>query len=198
MDYDGVVFYQVSNTNPGRALATQNYYYVSSADYGPDFSTSGAVQSMLGAATQGITVAAGTTYEYEFYATVQHTYITNAGVTGTYQITSSTVSGSPTVAVVHQIDYGSNTTGFTTATTLSTIRTTTSVVFSAAISSGSRYNFIKAKGVIRVTGTGTTKIYPGLSLSGAAGDNVWNIQNGLVFKLTPVGNGTVTTVGAWA
>lgn len=198
MDYDGTVFYSTSNTNPGRGLNTQNYYYASSADYGPDFSTSASVQSMLGTSTRGITVAAGTTYEYEFYATVQHQYVTNTGITGTYQITSTTVSGSPTVAVVHQIDYGSNTTSFTTATTLSTIRTTGSVVFSAAISSGSRYNFIRAKGVIRVTGTGTTKIYPGLSLSAASGDNVWNIQNGLVFKLTPIGNGTVTTVGAWA
>lgn len=198
MDYDGTVFYSTSNTNPGRGLNTQNYYYASSADYGPDFSTSASVQSMLGASTRGITVAAGTTYEYEFYATVQHQYVTNTGITGTYQITSTTVSGSPTVAVVHQIDYGSNTTSFTTATTLSTIRTTGSVVFSAAISSGSRYNFIRAKGIIRVTGTGTTKIYPGLSLSAASGDNVWNIQNGLVFKLTPIGNGTVTTVGAWA
>jgi hypothetical protein len=102
------------------------------------------------------------------------------------------------VAVVHQIDYGSNTTNFTTATTLSTIRTTGSVVFSAAISSGSRYNFIRAKGIIRVTGTGTTKLYPGLSLSAASADNIWNIQNGLVFKLTPIGNGTVTNVGTWS
>lgn len=199
MDYDGVVFYQASNTNPGRALNTQNYYYVSSADYGPDFTASGSVQSMLGAATRGITVAAGTTYEYELYATVQHQYILNAGITGTYQLVSTTVSGSPTVSVVHQIDYGSNTTNFTTATTLSTVRTTGSVVFSAAISSGSRYNFLRAKGVIRVTGTGTTKLYPGLSTSQVgASDNIWTIQNGLVFKLTPVGNGTVTSVGTWA
>lgn len=199
MDYDGVVFYQTSNTNPGRALATQNYYYASSADYGPDFTLSGAVKSMLGGATTGITVAAGTTYEYEFYTTVRHQYITVTGITGTYQITSTTVSGSPTVAVVHQVDYGSNTTGFTTATTLSTVRTTGSVGFSAPISSGSRYNFLRAKGLIRVTGTGTVKIYPGLSTDQVGGsDNIWNVQNGTVFKLTPIGNGTVTTVGTWA
>jgi hypothetical protein len=199
MDYDGVVFYQASNTNPGRALATQNYYYASSADYFPDFSTSGAVKSMLGGATTGITLAAGTTYEYEFYTTVRHQYITATGVSGTYAITSTTVSGSPTVSVIHQIDYGSNTVGFTTATTLSTVRNTGSLAFSATISSGSRYNFLRVKGLIRVTGTGTVKIYPGLSTDQVgAQDNVWTVQSGTVFKLTPIGNGTVTTVGAWA
>ena len=199
VEYDGTVFYQTSNTNPGRALATQNYYYASSADYFPDFSTSGAVKSMLGGATTGITLAAGTTYEYEFYTTVRHQYITATGVSGTYAITSTTVSGSPTVSVIHQIDYGSNTVGFTTATTLSTVRNTGSLAFSATISSGSRYNFLRVKGLIRVTGTGTVKIYPGLSTDQVgAQDNVWTVQSGTVFKLTPIGNGTVTTVGAWA
>jgi hypothetical protein len=198
-EYDGTVFYQTSNTNPGRALATQNYYYASSSSWLPDFFNSGSVQGMLGGATKGITLAAGTTYEYELYATVQHQFISNTGVTGTYQMVSSTVSGSPTVAVVHQVDYGSNTTNFTTATTLTTVRTTGTVVFSAAISSGSRYNFLRAKGIIRVTGTGTAKVYPGISTSQVgASDNIWTVQEGLVFKLTPIGNGTATTVGTWA
>jgi len=197
-EYDGTVFYQTSNTSPGRALATQNYYYVSSADYGPDFSSSSAVQSMLGAATRGITVAAGTTYEYELEAAVQHDYVTNGGISGTFQMTNTTVSGSPTVSTTHLIDYGSNTTNHTTATTLSTIRTTGSVLFMPSISSGARYGIIKVRGVLRVTGTGTTKIYPGISVSAPAGDNVWNMKSGLIFKMTPIGNGTVTSVGTWA
>ena len=199
VEYDGTVFYQTSSTTPGRALKNQSYYYASSADYFPDFSASGAVKSMLGGSTTGITLAAGTTYEYEFYTTVRHQYITATGVSGTYAIISTTVSGSPTVSVIHQIDYGSNTVGFTTATTLSTIRNTSSLAFSATISSGSRYNFLRVKGLIRVTGTGTVKVYPGLSTDQVgAQDNVWTVQSGTVFKLTPIGNGTVTTVGAWA
>ena len=198
-EYDGTVFYQTSSTTPGRALATQQYYYASSSDWFPDFSASGAAKSMLGGATTGITLAAGTTYEFELYTTIQHQYITSTGVTGTYTLTSTTVTGSPTVAFVQNVDYGSNTTNFTTATTLSRVRTTGGVTFSATISSGSRYNFLQAKGVIRVTGTGTVKIYPSLATSqGGASDNVWTVQSGTVFKLTPIGNGTATTVGTWA
>jgi hypothetical protein len=197
-EYDGTVFYQTSNTNPGRALKTQNYYYVSSADWFPDFSESNAVQSMLGAATRGITVAAGTTYEYELQAAVEHSYVMNPGVEGIFEMKATTVSGSPTVSARHIIDYGSNTTNFTTPVTMITLSTTGSVVVMPAISGGSRYGLMRVRGILRVTGTGTTKIYPGLSTSTVAGDNGWGVLAGLIFKMTPIGNGTVTSVGTWA
>jgi hypothetical protein len=110
---------------------------------------------------------------------------------------SSTVSGTPTVAFTQQVEYGSNTTSFATATTMSIVRPTTAVSFSASISSGSRYNFLRARGIVRVTGSGVAKIYPGLNPNNTVGDNVWTVQSGTVFKLKPLGNGTVTTVGAW-
>jgi hypothetical protein len=66
----------------------------------------------------------------------------------------------------------------------------------STISSGSRYGIIRVKGIIRVTGTGTVKIYPGLSASGT-NDNTWTVQSGLTFRMTPVGNGTVNAVGSW-
>ena len=151
---------------------------------------------MIGGPTTGITVAAGTTYEYEIELAVQHQFLATSGVQGTFQIVNSTVSGSPTVAVTSYVDYGSNTTSFVTATTMSSVRTTGNVTFIPTISSGSRYAILRAKGIIRVTGTGTTKIYPGLSAS-STNDNTWTVQSGLIFNLTPIGNGTVTTVGTW-
>jgi hypothetical protein len=200
MEYDGTVFYQTSNTNPGKALATQNYYYVSNADYGPDFTIDSVAKSLLGASTRGITVAAGTTYEYELYTAISHQFVTTGSISGDYLITSSTVTGTPTISIIHQVDYGSNNTGFTTETTLTTVRPTGNVTFMPAITSGTRYALLRAKGVIRVTGTGTAKIYPSIKTSGASGsgDNIWNVRNGTVFKLTPIGNGTVTQVGAFA
>jgi hypothetical protein len=81
---------------------------------------------------------------------------------------------------------------------MSSVRSTTAVVVSAAISSGSRYTIVKAKGIIRITGTGTTKIYPGIFTSASSGDNGWTIGNGTTFKMTPIGNGTVNSVGTWA
>jgi len=193
-EYDGTVFYQTSDTNPGRALSTQSYYYVSSSDYIIDFTGSGASKSMLGAATRGITVAAGTTYEYELFAAVRHQFAVQSGISGTYQLTNTGGAG---VAHVNYVDYGSNTTGFTTATTMSSVRDTGNTLFMAAISSGSRFAILEVKGIIRVTGSGTTKIFPGLSVT-AANDNTWTVSPGLIFKMTPVGNGTVTSVGTWA
>ncbi len=197
-EYDGTVFYQTSNTNPGRALATQDYYYVSSTDWNPDFSASSSAKSLLGAATRGITVAAGTTYEFELYTTIQHDFVTTSGVSASVDIFNTTVTGSPVVSDVMFVDFSSNTTGFTTSATMSSVRSTTAVTVSAAISSGSRYTIVKAKGIIRITGTGTTKIYPGMQTTSASGDNGWTIGTGTTFKMTPIGNGTVTTVGTWA
>jgi hypothetical protein len=193
-EYDGTVFYSTSNTNPGRALETQSYYYVSDSDFYIDFSGSGASQSMFGGPTTGLTVAAGTTYEFELDAAVQHQYQVNAGITGTFAMQNT---GGATVAVTNFIDYGSNTTGFTTATTMSSIRNTAGVTFMTAISSGSRYGIIRVRGILRVTGSGTTKVYPGLAAS-STNDNTWIVASGAVFKMTPIGNGTVTTVGTWA
>jgi hypothetical protein len=196
-EYDGTVFYQTSNTNPGRALSTQNYYYVSSSDYIVDFTGSGAVQSVLGATTRGINVSSGTTYEYELSMAVRDQFFVETGITGTYQLTSATVSGSPSVSHISYVDYGSNTTGFTTATTMSSVRTTGNVTFSASISTGSRYSIVKVRGIIRVVGSGVAEIYPGL-LTSATNQHTWTVSSGLVFKLTPIGDGTVTTVGTWA
>lgn len=197
-EYDGVVYYATPNATSGKALNVASFYYVSDSDWLPDFSISSSMKSMLGASTQGITLLAGTSHEYEFYTTVKHEYVSATGIIGSFDIGKTTVSGSPTTTVTHQVDYGSNTTGFTTATTLSTVRPTASVAFSAAISSGSRYSFLRAKGVIRVTGSGSVKIYPGLSTSATSGDNIWTVQSGTVFRLTPIGNGTVTKVGGFA
>jgi hypothetical protein len=197
-EYDGTVYYQTSNTSPGRALKTQNYYYVASADWYPDFSSSSSAKSLLGTATRGITVAAGTTYEYELKTTIQHDFATNSGIEASFDIFNTTVSGSPVVSDIMFVDFSSNTSGFTTASAMSSVRTTNAIVVSAGISSGSRYTIVKATGIIRITGTGTTKIYPGIFTSASSGDNGWTIGAGTTFKMTPIGNGTVTTVGTWA
>ena len=198
-EYDGTVFYQTSNTTPGRALDTQNYYYISNSTYTLDFGAAATAQSILGGTTTGITLAAGTTYEYELLASVQHTFVTSNTVTISHNFTSSTVSRSPTLAYTQTIDYGNNTTSFATATTMSSIRSTTAagVAISPAVTTGSRYCTYRVKGTIRVTGTGSAKVYPSLTAS-ATTDNTVVVQTGAIFKLTPIGNGTVTTVGAWS
>ena len=198
MDYDGTVFYQTSNTNPGRALATQSYYYVSNGTYSLDFSGSATAQSILGGTTTGISLAAGTTYEFELYTAIQYQNFGDSTTTVTYNLTSSTVSGSPTLAYTQLIDYANNTTAFTTAASISSIRSSNATGLTiAAVTTGSRYYIIKVRGTIRVTGTGSAKIYPSLTAS-ATTVNIPTVQTGTMFKLTPIGNGTVTTIGTWA
>jgi hypothetical protein len=163
-----------------------------------DYTGTGAAQSILGGTTTGITLAAGTTYEFELNVAVQQVYAISNNFTLTHNWQSTTVTGSPVVSYIQVADYGSNTTGFTTAQTNSTVRVTTGgIIVSAAIASGSRYSIYNINGTIRVTGTGTVKVYPTLAGT-AATDNTVIIQAGSRLRLTPIGNGTVTTVGTWA
>jgi hypothetical protein len=199
-EYDGTVFYKTSNTTPGRALATQNYYYVTpSAGYVLTMD-SNTTSSILGGVTTGITLAAGTTYDVELLVNFQHTYGGDATRTFTQSWTATGVSGSPTVSFNYVIDYGSNTTSFATASTLGTSLITspgTSVTISASISSGSRYVVYKVKGILRITGTGSIKFYPQLTVNSLLVGNAATIGAGSYIKLTPIGNGTVTSVGTW-
>lgn len=194
MDYDGTVFYAVSKTNPGRALLAQNYYYLSSADVSIDMSSASLPLSLLTTTTTGITVPAGTTYDYEAIFAIRGTFIATSQ---TPTITISNLSGTATMAHATIIETGNNTTGFTTASTLGTTRITAGQALTA-LTAGSRYYIVKMRGVIRVTGSGTAEIAPTIRPNVGSADNGWLVQSGAMFKLTPIGDGTVTTVGTWA
>lgn len=200
-EYDGTVFYQTSNATTGRALEVQEYFWACpTAGVNLDFTTTATAKSIIDSATKGLTLVAGTTYEFELYMTVSHTFVLGSSQAGSFGLTFTTVSGSPSVGYVYQFDTGSNTTGFNNAITLTTLaqRTTGTQTFSAAITTGSRFSIIRAKGIIRVTGTGSTKFYPSVSVSATNADNGWVVNNGSFLKVKPVGNGTVSEVGsAW-
>lgn len=194
IDYDGTVFYATSKTNPGRALLAQNYYYLSNADVSIDMSSASLPLSLLTTTTTGITVPAGTTYDYEAMFAIRGTFIATSQ---TPTITISNLSGTATMAHTTIFETGNNATGFTTASTLGTTRITAGQALTA-LTTGSRYYIVKMRGVIRVTGSGTAEIAPTIRPSVGSADNGWLVQSGAMFKLTPIGNGTVETVGAWA
>jgi hypothetical protein len=202
MDYDGTAFYSTPNATSGRAVIATPYYYATPvASYGPDYTLSGAAQSVLGGATVGITLPAGNTYEVELFVKTQQQYFGDTTCTFLHAWNASTVSGSPTANLVYTLDYGNNTTSFATATTMSSVNLTvaaTTVTVGASISTGSRYMIYRAKGILRVTGTGSIKFYPTLGTTNAATANAITIYHGSYFKVTPIGNGTVTTIGTWA
>ena len=193
-EYDGLTFYGTPAAG-GRAVDMLGHYYVLSAVQGPD-DTETAV-SMLDGSTLGITVAAGTTYQIEVVAPIQHTYIGSAAATTSFGFTSTTVTGSPTASFTYQIRYGSNISGFTAASAENVAwRTTGSQLVGAAISTGSRYIQCHVTGILRVTGTGTVKVYPIITQS-ATGNTAY-AQAGSYFRLTPIGNGTVNSIGTWS
>jgi hypothetical protein len=113
------------------------------------------------------------------------------------------VNGTPTVTIFQQIQLGSTTTtGLTNPVTLTSQRNANnaSVIVLASIATGSRYATYTSKGIIRVTGTAghTAEISPAITPSSTSVDYAFTAQAGSFFKLTPIGNGTVTAIGGWA
>ena len=202
IEYDGIAHYATPENNTGtatsgRALITTPHEIIFSS--GPDFSASGAAVSIIDGATKGITLLAGMTYEFELHCALRYQSFGDTTTALNIGWNTSTVSGTPTVAWTEYLEYASNTTGFTTAAALNTLRRTTGT-FQIATSpgaSGSRYVIYKQKGLLKVTGSGSIKFYP--TLAGTASTvNVPTYQGDSFFKVTPLGNGTVSQIGAWA
>ena len=197
VEYDGKVSYLTPDTTPGRAVNWTPHYITFSSS--PDFSSSGAAVSIIDGATKGITLLAGMTYEFELQVALRYQSFGDTTTALNIGWNTSTVSGTPTVSWVEYLEYASNTTGFTTAATMNTLRRTSGTFqISAPLgATGSRYIIYKQKGTIAITGTGSIKFYP--TLAGTASTvNVPTYQSGSRFSVTPLGNGTFTEVGAWA
>ena len=197
LDFDGTVFYSTINTTSGKSLDVASYYYVSSAQYVIDSTSASLPLSLLGASGTGITVAAGTTYEYEGLFVISASFVVTSQ-TPTINLISTTVSGSPVLAHQTVVESGNNATGLGSASTLSAYRFTSTGIALTALTTGNRYYTVKMRGRIAVTGTGTIEIYPSIRFSAGSVDNAWIVEPGSIFKMTPIGNGTVTTVGTWA
>ena len=196
-DFDGTVFYSTTTTTPGKALDVASYYYVSSAQYDIDATTGAFVRSLLGGSNTGITVDAGTTYEYEGLFVITALFVATSQ-TPTINLNSTTVTLSPVVAHQTVVESGNNATGLGSASALSAYRFTSTGIALTALTANSRFYTVKMRGRIAVTGTGTAEIQPTIRFSQGSTDNEWTVEPGAIFRMTPIGNGTVTTVGTWA
>jgi hypothetical protein len=198
-DFDGTVFYSTTTTTPGKALDVASYYYVSSAQYDIDATTGAFVRSLLGGTNTGITVDAGTTYEYEGLFVITGFFVATSQ-TPTINLNSTTVTLSPVVSHQTVVESGNNATGLGSASALSAYRFISggAGIALTALTTGSRYYTVKMRGRIAVTGTGTAEIQPTIRFSQGSTDNEWTVESGAIFRMTPIGNGTVTTVGTWA
>ena len=118
--------------------------------------------------------------------------------TPTINLSNTTVTLSPVVSHQTVVESGNNATGIGSASTLSAYRFTSTGIALTALTTGSRWYTVKMRGVIRVTGTGTTEIRPTIRFSAGSAENTWTVESGSIFKMTPIGNGTVTSVGTFA
>jgi hypothetical protein len=178
---------------PAGGGSSGDVFFISNNLHPMSFSTTSTPLSMLYGSV-GYTVAADTTWEYEFYTSFSINTGGIATVTPTFSLGSTTVSGSPTMTFINNISYGSNTTSFATASALSAFRTTTSLALVAS-GTANRFYTLYSKGSIRVTG-GSVKIYPTLSATVNA-DLIWQIQTGTTFRVFTIGNGTATSNGSF-
>lgn len=200
VEYDGTVFYSTPNATTGRAVDVASYYYVSDGAYAVDHSVTATAKSIFGAAATGLTLVAGTTYEFELSVYVSVTVVGTSAPAWSHSFLLTTVSGSPTTTIYQQIHTGSNTTSQATAVTPTSIRNANNatVTVLAATTTGSRHAFYTSKGIIRVTGTGSVELSPAATASATSADYQFVPLAGSYIKLTPIGNGTVAGVGTWA
>jgi hypothetical protein len=163
------------------------------------FPSSTAALSVFGGTTTptlGYTVNVDSTYEFEFRGQLSLSAATSSQ-TPTFSIGSTAVTLSPTVSPNYQFSYSTNTSAITSSAAVNSQTSVGSVTMTAVANGTSRFYTIFAKGTIRITGTGTAKIYPTLSATTSV-DNVWAWGNNTYFKLTYVGTGNAQQIGTWS
>jgi len=174
----------------------QGNVYTSNANYAMDFAGTGAGQSILGSTTRGFPMDAGNTYEFDLWFMVGMSYFANTTMSLSFGYDFSTITGSPTQAHAFFNQVSSSTILGASGTTTQSRTTGGSVTIVAAISTGSRFAAVVSRGQVRVSGTGSMKIFPKITAS-TAGDNGVTIYPYLTFKANRVGTDSVTSIGTW-
>ena len=188
IEYDGVVLYATATDGDRGVLATEQFIALVSDYIATD---SASAQKVFDSPTNGaITLDAATTYMME----------------GVYYITRGLGSNSHTLGVLFALG-GSLTSITYTADTTSTAtyalgavsrfyNTTASLLTVTAASTSTTENItVTIKGMVRTNAAGT--FTPQIQYSSAPGGAPTILKNSY-FKMTPVGNSTVASVGNWS
>ncbi len=185
MEYDGRLHYLTPSSTAvgGRAVAEASHYYALSAVR--NLTNVNTVQSIFGV---GLTVQATTTYELEMFFGVSTTGTTSNSLGISFGGTATLTSiGYEAIVSQGTVSYGATPNQYLIQVAANS--TVTSAVASAT------YRIIRAKGLVRVNGTGT--FIPQLTYSAAPGVAPVVAKDSYI-KMTPIGTNTVTTIGAWA
>lgn len=187
IEYDGNAIYTTTNASHGRG-ALASILFASGVNASP--ANSNAAQNWFPAANDALTVSSGTTYLIEA--------ILNIATTGT---TSNSLGisilggGNATIA---SCTYAAITTNGTAATTNASsttyVNSAANTTVTAAVAAATNRTIV-IKGILRVTTSGT--IIPTFTYSAAPGAVPTLGANNFIC-LTPIGNATVASIGAWA
>lgn len=197
-EFDGKVFYDTAVAS-SRQVVDSEQFILLTANNGPFNNSgldSGSATAVFNSVTNGtLTAQAATTYFFDALymlsntGTTSHTWSTLFGGTATYTGITYYVQGY---------------TGITSAATITAasglqINVATAVPVTAASTSATEFVSLKLNGIIRVNGAGT--IIPQMQAStrpGASGTPGVNVLTGSYFRLWPVGNNSVVSVGNWS
>ena len=187
-EYDGVVFYGSPQSNQRGVVATEQFIALTANYTGAD---SASAQQVFDATTNGaVTLAASTTYMMEGVY-----YITRSAGTTSHTLSTLFALG----GTLTSIAYTAETTS-TTGNTLGAVSriygtlATATVVTAASIEATENIT-VTIRGIVRTNAAGT--FAPQIQYSAAPGGAPTILANSF-FKLTPIGNNTVTTVGNWS
>jgi hypothetical protein len=184
IEKDANVFYATPDATNRGLLPTISYTVLSS-----DFTlTNGAsAQDVFASAQDVVNVTASTTYEFEAQ------YILSTGTTTTRTI-STLFGGTATLTGITysaELSTGAANT-FTATVSRTNVNAATAKVLDATNTNAEAV--ITLKGIVRVNAAGT--FIPEIQFSAAPGGTNKCLTNSF-FKLTPIGSGTVTSIGSW-
>lgn len=188
IEYDGTVIYS-SVENDQRGVIPSDSFITLSSDYVA--SNTATAQKVFNSTTNGaITVSGSTTYEFEAIYYISRT-------SGTTSHTTSTLfAGTATFTSITYLAETTSTAGNSLGTVSRIYGTAATALTVAGASTSATENItISLKGIIRTNGAGT--IIPQFKYSTAPGGQPTVIKNSY-FKITPIGNSSVVSVGNWS
>lgn len=197
-EYDGAVEYFTPNASAtntregGRGIVQTSHIYNLTSDRSLTTGSTSA-QSLFGVGFYG---SAGAAYEVEVIARLQYA-VSAPSVAVTYTLNPSTTPVQTTMT----FDYTNNTTSFSTATASNRAFSNSlppSVSIASGTSASTYYVTFSSKGIWKPAASGANQnLTPQLTF-GAATYTSATIGAGSYIKVTPLGSGSMVSVGAWA
>lgn len=189
VEYDGKVFYGTPGATSGRGVLSTSYYYsLGSAATGANGT---AIQSMI-PGTTGITVQAGTLYEFEVVGA--YTLGNATSKTVTWTVGGPASGGATFHSYAHTAQYQTSSAIGSPGASNTVYLTAASLAFTTVTATTNQFMW---KGQFRVNATG--KFMPMITFSVAP--TSYTVSAGSYVKVTPIAtaaNGTANlSVGAW-